>query len=86
MRALLSLTCGAPGRLAISAAALTTLGFLVWGRLDALLVAAFYTVIWGCAFGLLFLALAILGAATNTVDEYFAPATRKPKEDPHGRV
>jgi hypothetical protein len=81
MRALLSLTCGGPGRVATSAAALVTCAFLLAGNGGDLLRAAWLALLFAAGFTFAFAVLAFVAAAAGVSDE--SPITA-PKEADHG--
>lgn len=73
MRALLTLTCGGPGRVATSAAIVVTCAFLLAGNGGDLARAAWFAFLWAGSFVLLFAVLAFAAAAAGVSDE--APVT-----------
>ncbi|WP_043348941.1 hypothetical protein [Methylobacterium sp. B1] len=81
MRALLSLTCGGPGRVATSAGAIVAILAVASGNGCDVLRAAWVTSLVASGFVFAFAVLAMIGAATGVVDETPAPA---PKEADHG--
>ncbi|SFV12790.1 MULTISPECIES: hypothetical protein [unclassified Methylobacterium] len=81
MRAFLSLTCGGPGRVAVSAAFAVTCAFLLAGNGGDLVRAAWYAFLWLGAFALAFGTLAFVAAATGVADGTPTPA---PKEADNG--
>ncbi|MCJ2040832.1 hypothetical protein MKK55_18030 [Methylobacterium sp. J-059] len=85
MRSLVNLIGGGPGRAAVSAAAIVTIGFLIDGRADTLLRALFVTAVWGSATFLAFLTLLFLAAALDPdVDAVVVKAAPESEDADHG--
>ncbi|SEP04779.1 hypothetical protein SAMN02799625_04540 [Methylobacterium sp. UNC300MFChir4.1] len=80
MRALLTLTCGGPGRVATSAGAIVAILAVASGNASEVLRAGWITGIVASGFVFTFAVLAMIGAATGVCDETPAP----PKEADHG--
>ena len=81
MRALLTLIAGGPGRVAITAAAVVVIAFVLAGAGWDLARAAWVTTLFAAGFTFAFAALAMIGAAAGVSDE--APVTA-PKEAGRG--
>ena len=75
MRAALSLTCGGPGRVAVSAAFIVCIGFVLAGHFWDLARAAWITAVFAIAFSTVFLVLAAVGAGSGVVD---LPPSKEP--------
>ncbi len=75
MRALITLTCGGPGRVAITAGAIVAIVFVLAGAGWDLARAAWITTLALAGFTFAFAVLAMVGAATGVSDE--APVTVK---------
>lgn len=81
MRAILFLTCGGPGRVATTAAAIVAIAAVATGHGWDVLRAAWVTSLAASAFALLFGLLAMVAAATGVCDDQPTPA---PKEADRG--
>jgi hypothetical protein len=82
-RRLIALVAGAPGRLALSAAATATVALTAAGRFPDLVVSAAFLLAWGTIFGLAFLTLAVAGNIAGVYDD--APAPPPQQGGPHAQ-
>lgn len=69
MRQVLLIIAGAPGRLAVSAAALATVALTAAGHLPELVVGAAYVMGWATAFAVGFLVLMVAAQISGVYDD-----------------
>lgn len=83
MRQLLPIIAGAPGRVAISAAAIATVALTAAGFLPALLAGAVVVLGWSTLFAVGFLALVVAGNMAGVYDD--GAASPPPQGGPHAQ-